>query len=232
MKSPFYTLGYIVCLTLIYFYVGQSQIKLTWLRFIFIIIFTPLVSFPYVLNGLHVNDPERIFFPISILLSLLIVITNNNERNERQLKSFIQIICFSLLVLGVIYKVIYWVEVKSSNSFLISTVSGIFDAQPTVKSILIMDDISYYGDVYSLYEDVGLLDSIINQKYVNKRVVICSSSDLGKEQFYSNIFPIQSTKLCQEYNIKDFDLNLKISTKNWVLMRNDAVIAEYLSDYE
>ncbi len=224
LKSIFFTLGYLICFILIFFHTRYRMNKLASTKFILLFALTPLVSLPYITNGLHVNDPERIFFPISIFLALLIVITNDHSFKS---KFFIQIFGFVFLLTLIVFKVMYWVEIRSSNERLIKTVSEIFSTQTGSESILVFDETAYYGDVYTLYEDVSLLESIVNQEFLNKKLAICTLSESGKQKFVANVFPINSTKLCQEFKINDFDLILRINNDNWLLVRNNIVIETY-----
>jgi hypothetical protein len=183
---------------------------------IFVLFTIPFSAFGYAGNSLHVNDPDRILFPISACILLMLIsflafepIEEINWQKTRA-RSFLGVLTFALCLITLFTQLIQWSGYYKLNGDLIETVSKRLNNEPT-NSLLIIDKTDFYGDVYTLLNSADVLSLALIPKMDIGKTVICNSHKKNSFTIASK-YPIPGAADCANVELSQFDKVLLITS--------------------
>jgi hypothetical protein len=179
-----------------------------------VLVFLPLSSLVYATSNLHVNDPERIFFPLTVTILLLIASNNPAVKAKNFSVSWQKSLVFTSLVTSLILLSIQYRTFESyqdKNRQLIEYIQG----NQTLNSrgetrLLVIDYTGIYGDVYSFHEPAKVLRSALSDRLTLQEVTICNDGKTYSETVSSR-FPISAARVCADLKQSEFDVVITIS---------------------
>lgn len=190
------------------------------LAFAIICAIVPISSVSFSVNDLYVNDPERIYFPISVLLLILLA---NLERQEfesgdkptgtlltsKKTSSILLSLTLLVSLMLSVQQSIRFHQIQIMNQSLIQIIKLEADDK---SSLLIKDKSGRLGDVYSFYAPAKVLNSVLNEEKI--KIEICSTIKRGDVQLIADRYPIASPELCSVFKDTDFDNVLVVDIRN------------------
>ena len=190
----------------------RIKIKLKIFYAILLCASLPLASLGYAFNLAHVNDPHRVIFPIASLLCLIAVplLTRNepSPSHNTRLRFIIAIGIISFSGMSGVAHVFDWNNKIQLNNKLVNNLAS-DERIAGFSSILVIDKTEYFGDVYSMLNDVDVLNLALTAKKINTKTVICNSIANYARTFASK-YPIPAAKECSKIDLENFSAVLVV----------------------
>lgn len=175
---------------------GASQWLLLSLIFLCLMML-PLLGLIYV-SELHLHDPERINYPLSVGLVLLAasLLIHFSRRRAGAMPglSGVMIVLILLMNCGLVAASIRE-NVVLQKSVLRQAVSLVRKYKP--QSLIIRDQTGKLGDVYTLYQTT-LHEALAAMANENVAATICTPLSVDRLHPVANRFPIPSTPRCED----------------------------------
>jgi len=181
-----------------------------------LVVTVPLASFGYAMNSLHVNDPERILFPVTGTFCLVFYYLSSGSQSslgETKLRGRFRITVVSLFLILSLISIarnsFTWEGYVGNNSKLIHIISDL-ELSRHFQTLLIIDQTNYFGDVYSLFDQADVLSLALAGQGMQIHSRICNSG----ERYYQTIasrFPIPAASNCNSLKAKNFQQIVVIS---------------------
>jgi hypothetical protein len=163
-------------------------LQISWLRQLALLA-APLCATPYAAFRLHLGDPDRISFPISVAVLVLLLPLLSGIKTGRRTAAWA-----ALAITAVSYfHVANWRSIGRDNETVIRAVRKFAQLHPG-QQVLVVDHTGYLGDVYRLLPPV--LSEAVNLLEANVDVEICTSSVVDRRHPVSLRYPIPTTKRC------------------------------------
>jgi hypothetical protein len=190
------------------------------LMFVITCSIVPISSVTFSVNNLYVNDPERIFFPISVLLLVLLANLKGNEfesenketiilLNGKKTSSILLALTLLVSLMLSVQQSIRFQQIQITNQSLVQIINREADG---ISSLLIKDKSGKLGDVYSFYAPAKVLNSVLSERKIS--VDVCSIVKRENVPLIADRYPIAGPELCSVFDEKDFDKSLVINLKN------------------
>jgi hypothetical protein len=185
-----------------------------------------LATAPYVRVAIHLNDPERVFFPISATVLFIFILHLSSLASQRESASLRKNSLFAYLFAGTFFlasSLHYWIPIQQNNRHFLAELNRQISANEDAKSLLIRDNTGYLGDVNTFFGDASLEDILTDgnsllaairlSRPTFESTSICTPSGVKRRHPVAANFPIPTTQNCQE--TKGFaDLVLVLTSLN------------------
>lgn len=189
----------------------------------FFIFISPL---PYARVAIHLNDPERVFFPISSTVLFIFILHLSSVRPNTENKSLGKNSLFAYLLSGAFFlglSLCYWIPVQHNNRQFLAELNKQINLTQDATSLLVRDNTGYLGDVNTFYGDAKLEDILTggNSLLAAIRIdrpsfessLICTPSSVERRHPVAANFPIPTTRRCEDI-AESADINLQLSSLN------------------
>lgn len=171
------------------------------IRHIFIItilLLTPVCGVIFYRNGLKLNDPDRIMFPVTVSLIIVFVAASHPGKSIRITPSsrWIHLACGLIFIVsfaGLISEPLRCVRLQLTLLHQLSAHNHQFDHTTSVR---LVDNTGLFGDVYTfLPPHISLATNLYG---IPGTFEICTSDSIARKHPYANRYPITTTPSCKE----------------------------------
>lgn len=192
----------LLALTTIIF--GLSRL-VTWRQtslILLIIVFSPLSALAYASSPLHVNDPERISFPIGTTAWLAMLALPVLARPVKNIS--IALVAVGLCVLAVIAAAIglkQWTGYSATQADVLRWIAPAVAAAGPTDRVLVMDSSGTLGDVYTfLPPHIWFASQVEFNK--DTQVDLCTVDGIVRNHPSAAVYPIDTTQDCSDLIIE------------------------------
>ena len=215
LSSAAVTLIVILIVTIISFKIAaESKIQIIYI-IASLLILLPICSIGFASNFLHVNDIDRVLFPIFLGLSVLLIRTFFLATSPKQIQTELivrrPLLATALTLSILVYSTTFlapWFSNYSFNTKLVNIVTE-FELKHHEKSLLILDKTGHFGDVNTLFNGADVLSESLALKGINISTEICNSGQNYLKTIASR-FPIPAAANCDQVDISKYPTILLI----------------------
>jgi len=155
----------------------------------------PASAFVFAATMLHLNDPERVAFPVGVTLWLVMCCVLPSMRDHAVLRS----LTVGALVVGVASGTLIgyatWTKFGSAQLSLVAAVQSVRDDAPPDATLIVADNSGRYGDVYLLLPPH--LDIALDVTYGDgPQAELCTPDGVQREHPTASVYPISTTPDC------------------------------------
>ena len=178
----------------------------------------PFSALGYAGSSLHVNDPDRVLYPVAAsILLLMISFFALEERgkftfHKGKLNYFLGMITLAFFLTTLSTQLAQWSQYFKLNHELVTTVTTKLKSEQ-VDKLLIIDRTNFFGDVYTLLNSADVLSLALKPDIEVKKTVICNSH-LKESSTFAFKYPIPGAEKCANVALTEFDKVLMITNIN------------------
>ena len=185
---------------------------------VFILCTIPFSALGYAGSSLHVNDPDRVLYPVAASLLLLIISLfalegrGNFSFHKGKLNYFLAMITLAFFLTTLLVQLAQWNQYFKLNQELVTTITTKLKSEK-VDKLLIIDRTNFFGDVYTLLNSADILSLALKPDIEINKTVICNSH-LKESSTFAFKYPIPGAEKCANVALTEFDKVLMITNIN------------------
>jgi hypothetical protein len=168
--------------------------------YVFLIWMVPLSTFSaliYMSTSLHLNDPERVFFPIGV--SLWLVLTLAIVRAGIEWSKSLTYALSVLTLVAIFFSALNlqkWAELSDAQERTLSIVSTVINEVSTNYELVLVDETGKLGDIYTFYGSAFSTAIKATFGAESPPGIICTADVVERKHPYASRYPLTTTEFC------------------------------------
>jgi MFS family permease len=163
---------------------------------VLLIVLSPLAALPYAATLAHLNDPERVAFPVSMIVALAGGSLVAVWRPERRLPHIVGAVVVSAAACAAVYGVSQWADYGRIQREVLDVIEPAVASAGRGSQVVIEDRSGALGDVYTMLPPTLPRYASFVTYRDGSPVHLCTADDVERRHPVAARFPIVTTARC------------------------------------